>query len=290
MFPGGVAPAWCQNWAQPQEGRYLRVFQDLRLTHTYLAGEEGTREMQINETEVATTVNFPNFFWSGQPLQVSPVFAIHFWDGPETSFTDPNPFPTELPPRVYSAFLDFAWQPSLTQQLSADLNVSVGVFSDFEGYTNDSIRILGTGLGVLALTPTTALKAGVTYLDRVDIKLLPAFGILWVPNPQTRWDLFFPRPKISRYLTTVGNTDVWVYLNGEYGGGSWTVRRAGADDRRMDINDIRVGGGLEWTHQFGLQSFLEGAYVFDRELVFASGVPERHGLRDTYMVRGGIVY
>jgi hypothetical protein len=246
--------------------------------------------MGVDETEVATTINFPNFFWSGQPLHVSPVYTMSWWDGPETSFAGPDPFPTELPPRVYGTYVDFAWQPIITPQLSADLNVSVGVFSDFEGFTSDSVRIQGTGLGVLALTPTTTLMAGATYLDRVDIKLLPAGGILYVPNPQTRWELLFPRPKVARYLTTVGNTDVWMYLNAEYGGGSWTIRREGADDRRMDMNDIRVGGGFEWSHQFGLRSFLEAGYVFDRELVFASGIPERHKLKDTIMVRGGLVY
>lgn len=292
LFPNGAPPAWCPNWAwpQPQEGRYLRLFQDVRFSYTWLDGGDGTREMGIDEAEIATTVNFPNFLWSGAPLQVSPVFIMHWWDGPETSFVGPNPFPTELPPRVYSALLDFAWQPYLTQYLSADLDASIGVFTDFEGFTSDSVRIQGTGMGSLAVTPTTTLKAGVTYLDRVDIKLLPAGGIVWIPNPQTRWDLIFPKPKVARYLTTVGNTDIWVYLNGEYGGGSWTVRRAGASDRRMDINDIRVGGGLEWTHQFGLGAFVEAAYVFDRELVFASGIPERHTLKDTVMVRGGLVY
>jgi hypothetical protein len=215
---------------------------------------------------------------------------MHWWDGPETTLVGPSPFPTELPSRVYSALLEFGWQPQLTQQLAADVEFSAGVFSDFEGFTSDSIRYQGTGLAILALTPTTTLKAGVTYLDRVDIKLLPAAGILWIPNPQTRWDIFFPRPKLSRYLTTIGNSDVWVYVSGEYGGGSWTVRRAGADDRRMDINDIRVGGGLEWSHQFGLRAFAEAAYVFDRELVFASGIPDRHTLKDTLMIRGGIVY
>lgn len=292
LFPNGMFPDWNPNfgWAQPQEGRYLRLFQDIRLKHTWLMGGEGPRAMGTNDTEVGTTLNFPNFFWSGQPLQVSPVFIMHWWDGPETDVTPPDTFPTELPARVYSAYLDFGWQPQITPQLAADLDVSIGVFNDFEGFTADSIRIQGTGLGVLSLTQTLTLKLGVTYLDRVDYKLLPAGGILWTPNPQTRWDIYFPRPKLARYLTTVGNTDVWFYLNGEIGGGSWTVRRAGVDDRRVDMNDIRVGGGFEWTHQYGVQSFIEAAYVFDRELVFASGTLDRHHLKDTVMVRGGFAY
>jgi hypothetical protein len=179
----------------------------------------------------------------------------------------------------------------ITPQFGGDLDVSIGVFSDFNTMTMDSVRLQGTGLLVLAVTPTVALKGGVTYLDRIDVKLLPAGGILWRPNPQTRFDIYFPKPKLAQYLTTIGNTDVWWYVNGEYGGGSWTVARTGiAGDRRMDINDIRAGGGLEWTCQSGVRGFVEAAYVFNRELVFASGPVVNHELDDSVMVRGGLTY
>ncbi|MGE0756538.1 MAG: hypothetical protein AB7O38_05940 [Pirellulaceae bacterium] len=299
IFPNGLGPSWEQTWPWncAQEGRYLRLFQDLRLRHTWITGGEGPQEMGINETEVATTVNFPNFLWLGAPLQVSPMFAMDWWDGPVAA---PGTFPTDsappgafgTPSRVYGASLGFGWQPRLTPQLAADLDVNVGVFTDFQGVTTDSVRFQGTGLGVIALTPTTTLKLGVTYLDRVDIKLLPAAGVLWTPTPRSRIDLFFPRPRASFYLTTLGNTDLWIFFSGEYGGGSWTIGES-AVDRRMDVNDIRVGGGLEWTHQFGLKAFVETAYVFERELVFAAGTPgvnETFSLNDAVMVRGGLVY
>jgi hypothetical protein len=294
LFPNGVGTGWCPDWAQPQEGRYLRLFQDLRLQHTWLMGGDGPEEVGVDQTEVGTTVNFPNFLWSNQPLHVSPVFALDWWDGPDvprgtfpTDSLAPGPF--GLPPRVYAAYVAFAWQPQITPQFSADLETSVGVFTDFQGFTTDSVRIQGTGLGVLALTPTMTLKLGVTYLDRVDLKLLPAGGIVWTPNPQTRWDIYFPRPKLARYLTTIGNTDIWFYLNAEYGGGSWTIGEE-AVDRRMDMNDYRAGGGLEWTHQFGVYGFVEAAYVFNRELVFAEDPANPYELDDTVMVRGGIAY
>jgi hypothetical protein len=110
-----------------------------------------------------------------------------------------------------------------------------------------------------------------------------------------RWDIYFPQPKLAHFMTTLGNTDVWWYLNAEYGGGSWTVERpAAGEDRRMDINDIRVGGGFEWTAgQTGVRAYIEGAYVFNRELYYASsapGTPQTQSLQDTFMVRGGFAY
>ena len=312
LFPDGLnLPNWTTpNWApKAQPGPYLRLFQDIRMTYTWLHGDDASNEMMTHDVEIATTVNFPNFFFSGQPLHVSPVFIFHFWDGPDTHPVPPAPlpglFPTELPSRVYSTFLSFRWQPLITPAFGADLEFNAGVYSDFDTVRNDSVRLTGTGLFVLGLTPTVSLKGGVTYLDRVDIRLLPAGGVLWRPNPQTRFDIYFPKPKLAQFLYTIGNTDVWWYINGEYGGGSWTVDRAivvagmmpgtsmavpNGGDRRVDINDIRAGGGVEWTHQSGLYGFFEVAYVFDRELVFASGPPGRHKLRDTVMLRGGIAY
>jgi hypothetical protein len=315
LFPNGLNPTlglspsfetgW--EWPEPEAGRYLRLFQDLRVRHTWLAGGDGARpavgdqEVGVNQSEIGTTISFPNFLWSQRPLHVSPVFGIDLWDGP---LATRGTFPTDdvtpplnggfgLPSRVYGTYVSFAWQPQFTPQFFGELEASAGVFSDFDGFTSDSIRVQGTGLGALTVTPTLTFKAGATYFDRVDVKLLPAGGIVWTPNPQTRWDIYFPRPKLARYLTTVGNTDVWFYLNGEYGGGSWTIGNE-AVDRRMDMNDIRAGGGFEWTHQFGLQGFAEAAYVFDRELVFAiggpGGGPLRYPLKDTVMVRGGFVY
>jgi len=323
LFPNGLnMPNW--NLPQAQAGQYLRLFQDVRLTYTWVNGGDAPTKLDTSDVELATTVNFPNFFYSGQPLQVSPGFIFQWWDGPTTdplptmpipAGTPLNPltapagaFPTELPSRVYSTYLDFGWKPMLTPQFGGDVDFSVGVYSDYNTVTTDSVRFQGTGLLVLGLTPTVAIKGGVTYLDRLDLKLLPAGGILWRPNPQTRFDIYFPKPKLAQYLTTFGNTDVWWYVNGEIGGGSWTVDRdvvvlmnplvplgptkavSAGGDRRVDLNDYRVGGGFEWTCQTGVRGFVEAAYVFNRQLVFASGPISTQDLDSSVMVRGGLTY
>lgn len=77
--------------------------------------------------------------------------------------------------------------------LGAELGLRVGMFSDFETATSDSLPIQGRGIGACArITPRVTLKGGVIYLDRNKVKLLPAGGVLWQPNPDTRFDLFFP--------------------------------------------------------------------------------------------------
>lgn len=276
MFPNGL------NW-QATGGEYLRLFQDTRIRYTWLYGDNSSNEMQTNDVELATTLNFPNFLWSNRPLHISPTFIFHFWDGPDTVL------PVEVPPRAYSAYLNMRWQPMLTPTFGGDIDFNVGAFTDYDIFVNDSMRYFGTGLFVMALTPSVTLKGGINYLDRYNLKLLPAFGILWTPNPQTRFDIFFPKPKLAQFLTTMGNTDVWWYVNGEYGGGSWTVNQ-GVGKGRFDINDIRIGLGIEWTGHRGTRGFAEVGYVFDRELIFEVSPGSNRSLNDTVMLRAGLAF
>ena len=60
---------------------------------------------------------------------------------------------------MYSTYLSFRWQPMITPSFGGDIEFNAGVYSDFKTVTKDSVRFTGTGLLVLALTPTVSLKA-----------------------------------------------------------------------------------------------------------------------------------
>lgn len=110
----------------------------------------------------------------------------------------------------------------------------------------------------------------------------------WRPTPQ--WDLYlvFPNPKIRRTMTSFGSADWWWYVAGEYGGGSWTVERAGTGDR-IDYNDMRLAFGLEWQAPNQARGHLEIGYVFDREILFGDTQdPARFKPDDAVMFRAGI--
>ncbi len=275
IFPDGLSTS------QPE-----RLFQDTGAVYTWLAGDGG-EQLQINEVEIFTTLRLKRFASNTSGLRLMPGFIFDFLSGPQNTSAD-------LPPQLYSAYLDTAWKPRLTNHTSADLSVRVGVYSDFDTVTNDSIRITGVGLGVVQLSPTMAVKLGVEYLDRVDIKILPAGGVLWEPNPQTRFDIYFPRPRLSRYWKTFGNTDVWWLVGGEYGLSSWTIDRRSPPlldmSDQIDINDIRIFAGFDWDRLNGLDGVFEVGYVFDREVVFRQVPSDSTGLSDTVMLRLGLQF
>ncbi|MHB8952783.1 MAG: hypothetical protein ACYC4U_07360 [Pirellulaceae bacterium] len=283
LFPNGTDMV---PWGMPAT-RFLTP----RVRYTWVDGGEAPDDLGINDFDFSVVAAFPNFLFSTQPLYVAPSFSLHLWSGPEPPVGD-------LPPNAFSAYLDFGWSSDPAKPFGADVGFRPGIFTDFNTFTTYSWRFMGQGMFWVQTTPTTTVRGGVIYIDRNDLKLLPAFGLLWTPNTQTRFDIFFPRPKLAQHLTTTGSTDLWWYVGGEYGGGAWTVKRespAGPDfSDRMDINDIRVMLGLEWGQSAHLQQgrrtgFVEVGWVTAREIVYVVN-PETHDLRDSFMVRAGWNY
>ena len=269
-----------------------RLLQEISFEYSFLWGKHGDPfEMSINRAEISSTFAFPMFYNIETPLLVTPGFAVDWLGGPATGPPNPGPPVTaggpDMPPQLYDAYLDFAWYPHCYEWLGGELGFRPGVFSDFHNVNSDSVRFLGRALASVSLSPTLDVRFGAVYLDRVDVKILPAGGVYWRPTPD--WDLYlvFPNPKARKFLTAIGNTKWYGYAAGEYGGGSWTVERQTTNDR-VDYNDIRVIGGLEWETQTQIRGHIELGYVFDRELVFVSGDPGPFSLNDTIMLRAGV--
>ncbi len=283
LYPNGLPYQWESNTyaygnSDGSVARLQRLLQQLSAEQTYIYTDGGTTGFGVNRTELTATFGVPIFYNPETPLLVTPGFAFNWWEGPSLTGFD-------LPPRVYDAYIDGAWHPQFNQFLSADLGLRTGVWTDFNNW-DGAIRILGRGLGTIALTPQFDLIAGVWYLDRNEVKLLPAGGVYWRPNEL--WDLYlvFPNPKIRRRSITVGASQWWVYFAGEYGGGSWAVERSVGDDN-VDYNDIRAFFGIEWETQTQIRGHIELGFVFDREIVYAETPTPTLDLDNTFMVRGG---
>lgn len=299
---GWFSESWPLGWEQGSYGmegggsasasggttsRYRRFIEELRAEHTWLIGDHSEDALEIHRTEISTTCTYPVFGNIDTPLLLTPGFAFNWLEGP---IGDPAGVPRgpDLPPRMYDAYLDAAWYPQFNPLLGAELGVRTGVWTDFNEVNTDSVRILGRGAGVVTMNPNMQLVVGATYIDRVRIKLLPVAGIRWRPAPD--WDLYlvFPNPKVRRRFSAVGATTWYWFVAGEYGGGSWTVDRAGTGDR-IDYNDLRVTGGFEWETPSATRGQLEVGFVFDREVIFGDTLdPRNFEPNNTLLVRVGV--
>jgi hypothetical protein len=266
-----------------------RLMQGPRFQYTFVSGGDSASDVQTNDFDLSLVFAVPRFFNSSQPLFIIPSFSLSLWDGPSGV---PG---ADLPGNAYAAFIDTGWESDPNQMFGTEFGVRFGVFSDFDTYNSKSWRILGKALVHFRLSPTSTLRGGVYYLDRNNVKLIPAIGILCQTNPHTRFDLFFPKPKYSRYCRTVGTQDVWWYLAGDYGGGSWTIERADRSSDSVDINDYRAILGLEWGRNDAIRvgrrtGFAEIGYVFGREVEYRMNPQDNFDPGDAFMFRVGFGY
>ncbi len=284
LYPEGLPSIMPEGGFWETVQRPVKFLQEARLRYTFIPAN-GSEHLGLNEIETSASFAFP-IIYDQAPLIVTPGFGMHLLDGP---ITKPPDF-AELPANVYDAYLDFSWRPQLTPWLGANLGVRPGVFTDWNTFTNHSFRIPSRGLGVITVTPNLQIIAGVVYLDRVDVKILPAGGIVWTPEPDKRWEILFPNPKLASRISNLGNSEVWWYVAGEYGGGSWTFERTNSASDQFDYNDIRIILGLETVGGSRLRTFIEVGYLFEREIVYRNGPPDEFPLTDSMMVRGGLAF
>ncbi len=278
-----------------------KFLQHVDFQYDWFAGHNGAsrhEELGINDLELSATFAFPLFHNSQTPLLVTPGFAVHYWEGP-LSVPPPTPV-ADLPAQTYDAYLDAAWNPQVTTWLGGELDARIGVYSDFKSVTNQAIRFTGKGMGVLTFSPTIKMKLGVWYLNRNVVTLLPAGGICWTPNPDIYFNILFPNPKVGKRLTTMGNTEWWLYAAGDYGGGCWQITREnglspdpygtnGMHDT-FDYNDIRVAVGLEFKTLKQFNGMFEIGGAFDRGVVYRSGEPRAYYPNNTVYLRTGMSY
>ncbi len=276
--------AWPSQFWDRMRNEYIpRLIERPRFRHTYLPGSTGN-ELEINATEIATTMTFPNFLGTQQPIRISPGFVFDFWNGPEASTG------FELPSKAYTIYISGNYISNPQNRFGTDLNFTAGMYTDFDNVSSDSLRLTGTFLGWSKINSYTTAKFGAAYFDRLDVKVLPAFGVFIAPNPDLRFDIFFPRPKLAQRLPSRWNLDLWVYTGGEYGGGQWAIERPIVGDDEVDISDVRAFIGIEWIGQRQNTGFIEVGYVFNRKLMFRSERPNFLDLKDTIMLRTGVAF
>jgi hypothetical protein len=210
------------------------------------------------------------------PLLITPSFETRWLNGPITP---------DAPPRLYSGILELMWVPKITERWTGVLGATPGIYSDFQRDYGDEIRMMGRALGRYEFQKDRGyFVAGVLYLPRSDFRIIPAGGLMWSPWDDVQLDLIFPIPKVAYRLSYNKTIERWVYLAGEFGGGSWSVTRVSGASDVLTLRDYRVAAGFERKRDGGGGTRFEIGYVFARVLQYDSATPDVF-LNDTIMLR-----
>ena len=259
------------------------LFQKIFVTGSWLP-QLDNESLGVSDFETGITFGIP-FFRVTTPLLITPRFAVHYLDGPNTP---------DLPARVYDAEVTFRHLRKFGNgPWAMNVAVTLGHYSDFEKSDADAFRVTGQALAVYESSPATQWIFGAAYINRKDLSVVPIVGVIHQPTPDIKYEAVLPRPRIAMRLpgdALGSNTQRWVYLAGEFGGGIWSIQRpTSLTQDLLTYNDYRVLLGIERKRTGGLSHHLEIGYVFGRELQFSSATPDVE-LNDSLFVRAGLTY
>ena len=252
-----------------------KFLQHIDLNYDWFAGNGGN-ELGINDVNLSATFAFPLFFNSQTPLLVTPGFAAHYWAGPVSvcrcrPSSLPRPICRRRPSTPISTPPGIPW---VTRYFGGELEARIGVYSDFYSVIGESIRFTGKGLAVIKLSPHMTLKAGMWYLNRVSIQLLPAGGSGLDAQPRHLFRHPLSQPESRQAAHDLGQYRV-VALRPR------RIRRRGLDGPTqsrhlqrpaalnypsmshdlVDYDDIRIAAGLEFKTLRRLNGYFEVGLV-----------------------------
>jgi hypothetical protein len=290
LLPDDVAPpGQPRQEFEPPSGRKLPpgakpgALQSLIFTTTELPnlGDEG---LGLTFLETSATIGMPAPTVES-PLLVTAGFGTAFVN--ETS----GPLDPGLPAQLYDSWIQARWMRKVGARLGVDLAVAPGWYSDFVNDTSQAFRITGHGFGAYEWSENLRVVAGVIYLDRYDVNILPAGGLLWTPTDSQRHEILFPRPRFAWRVSESARAAHWVYLAGEFGGNQWAVRRDSGADDVVVYHDYRLIGGWERRPaDLGISWRVEGGWVTGRLVEYYITDTADYHPADTFMVRAGVWY
>lgn len=193
-------------------------------------------------------------------LGVTPRFRLD-WIDAGASF--------DVPDELYQFELQFFYRRPISDRLSLIAIISPSLRSDLTT-GEDAMRIFALGLlNWEYIRERLTLSGGAVFLDRADLPVLPAMGLMWTPNRFTRLDLRFPTSKFSRRLAKDGSrSEHWAYLSGGLGGNTWAITRSSGETDEISLRDLRLTLGFEKVVDGGGGWFAESGYALSRRIEF----------------------
>lgn len=209
-------------------------------------------------------------------LTMNTGWGITWVDGPHS---------TDLPPQLYHVTLDLGGIGKIDDTWTVDLALTPAWFTDWENRRPEAFRLMGRAVGYYRIDQELQVAAGFVYLNRDDIPALPVAGVIFDnPTAGRRWELVFPRPKVSWRWKETDEASRWFYVNGELGGGSWAIKRVDRTPDVLTYRDLRLVGGLEFRRKKGRRAAIEAGWVFARSIETRTQIGD-YRPNDAFMTR-----
>jgi hypothetical protein len=214
-------------------------------------------------------------------IHIAIPFAVSFVDEPQA---------LGIPSELYSFQIETRVARPIADGFGFDVSVVPGWFSDLDAGDNNGFRVTGHGLATWSMSEEWQWALGAMYLGRDDVKLLPAGGVVWTMNPDTRLELLMPKPRITQRVWASGDWEHFLYTGFElFAGNTWAVTRPDNSYDKFTYSDSRFVVGHECRGPEHYRSVFEVGYVFSRTLEFRYS-PEMLHPGGTLLLRLGTSY
>lgn len=257
-------------------------FQKVQGSYAYIpsADENQPGELTLHESNVNATFALPAPS-AESPLLITPSFDAYFLEGPTTP---------DLPGSLYGTSVQAMWVPRINDRLQLIFAFQPGAYGDYQSSDEDLWRFEGQALFKWEpFRDRLQVVGGLLYLDRWDMKYLPAGGLIWTPTDNWHFDFLFPIPKAAWRVYATPQSEWWVFAAGEFSNETFAFERSPDTFDQLAIRDWRAFAGVELKRDGGSGVRLEGGYVFNRSVEFRSMAPALE-LEDTYMLRAVVAY
>lgn len=289
--PPGIS-TWGANGPQPYRLGYT-LWGDMGWLPNRPVSLPGGGDFSVFEANVGLTHTIPTWWapwlftlehqlgyrdWSG-PTSVNPTFNA----GPPATLTGPDR--VDLPGSVYRLGWDIRFETPLNSQFAPfalTLAFNPSINSDFDqGLTRNAYNFDGRGVLLWQLDPHFQVALGAGFWDRVNDRVIPYAGFVWLPDDRWELRIMWPHSRIQYYCGNYMGEDVWLYATGEYHIESYEIGSStfvpdnplvaapgGTVVSRTDqveLEDYRILIGLRKSSPMA-SGFIEGGWVFGRDV------------------------
>lgn len=188
----------------------------------------------------------------------------------------------DLPADLFAYSVGLSWMRTLKDRWKLRSMLGVALATDNQNTSSNAWQFRGGLFAIYEPNERWQWVFGAIALGRSDLPVVPAIGAIWQPSAAMKCDLTFPKPKISRLISSSDLRQQWGYLGLELNGATWGYQRVNGTSEQLTYGDWRAVVGWESLptpipgapFTPGRRLGLEFGYVFARELTQSQNMPE----------------
>lgn len=242
-------------------------------------------KFSVFETNIGLNHTIPTW-WSPWLFSLEHQFNYRSWSGPST---------VDLPGSVYRLGWDMRFETPLNSQFAPfamTLAFNPSINTDFDQQlSRHAYNFDGRGILFWQADPHLMFALGAGFWDRVQDRVIPYVGFVWLPDDRWEFRIMWPQGRIQYYCGNHMGEDVWLYVSSEYHIEAYQIgtTSVAAGKDQIELEDYRLMIGMRKSSPM-ISGFIEGGWVFGRKVDFRSDSVNDFSISSGFIGRIGVKF